>query len=92
MGFLCCLKVLISGFTTRDTLRLTSTTSFVYIFIVYVHYQKQYDTLVTACREKQKKLQEATSALKGQKSKQLRLDGFIQHLKQQDDLITDFNQ
>lgn len=62
------------------------------IFIVYVPYQKQYDTLVTAYREKQKKLQEATSALKGQKSKQLRLDGFIEHLKQQDDLITDFNQ
>ena len=37
-------------------------------------------------------MQEATSSLEEQKSKQLSLDGFIQQLKQQEDLITDFNQ
>ncbi|SUN25565.1 putative site-specific recombinase [Streptococcus agalactiae] len=55
-------------------------------------YQEQYDTLVTAYQERQKELQEATSSLEEQKSKQLSLDGFIQQLKQQEDLITDFNQ
>lgn len=55
-------------------------------------YQKQYATLVTTYQEKQQELQEVTSALEEQKSKRLSLDGFIQELKQQDDLITDFNQ
>ena len=55
-------------------------------------YQKQYDTLVTVYQEKEQELQEVTSALEEQKSKRLSLDGFIQELKQQDDLITDFNQ
>lgn len=55
-------------------------------------YQEQYDILVTAYQEKQKELQEATSVLEEQKGKRLSLDGFIQELKQQDDLITDFNQ
>ncbi|MHC3587045.1 hypothetical protein [Streptococcus suis] len=55
-------------------------------------YQEQYDTLVTAYQEKQKELQEARSALEEQKSKRLSLDGFIQQLKEQRELITDFNQ
>lgn len=55
-------------------------------------YQEQYDILVTAYQEKQKELQEAMSALEEQKGKRLSLDGFIQQLKEQDDLITDFNQ
>ncbi|VEF05570.1 putative site-specific recombinase [Streptococcus equi subsp. zooepidemicus] len=55
-------------------------------------YQEQYDTLVTTYQEKQKELQETRSALEEQKSKRLSLDGFIQQLKEQDDIITDFNQ
>lgn len=55
-------------------------------------YQEQYNTLVTAYQEKQKELQETRSVLEEQKSKQLSLDGFIQNFKEQDDLITDFNQ
>lgn len=55
-------------------------------------YQEQYDTLVTAYQEKQKELQEARSALEEQKSRSISLDGFIQELKEQDDLITNFNQ
>lgn len=55
-------------------------------------YQEQYDTLVTAYQENQKELQEATSSLEEQKSRSISLDGFIQQLKEQDDLITDFNQ
>ncbi|SUN22470.1 putative site-specific recombinase [Streptococcus agalactiae] len=55
-------------------------------------YQEQYDTLVTAYQEKQKELQEATSSLEEQKSRSISLDGFIQELKQQDSLITNFNQ
>lgn len=55
-------------------------------------YQKQYATLVIAYQEKQKELYETTSVLEEQKSKRISLDGFIQQLKQQDDLITDFNQ
>ncbi len=55
-------------------------------------YQEQYDTLVTAYQEKQKELQEARSALEEQKSKRLSLDGFIQQLKKQRELISDFNQ
>ncbi|ETJ27067.1 Site-specific recombinase, partial [human gut metagenome] len=43
-------------------------------------------------QEKQKELQETRSVLEEQKSKQLSLDGFIQNFKEQDDLITDFNQ
>lgn len=37
-------------------------------------------------------MQEARSALEEQKSKRLSLDGFIQQLKEQRELITDFNQ
>lgn len=48
--------------------------------------------MVTAYQEKQKELQETRSVLEEQKSKQLSLDGFIQNFKEQDDLITDFNQ
>lgn len=48
--------------------------------------------MVTSYQEKQKELQETRSALEEQKSKQLSLDGFIQKFKEQDDLITDFNQ
>ncbi|WP_331711883.1 MULTISPECIES: hypothetical protein [Streptococcus] len=55
-------------------------------------YQEQYDTLVTAYQEKQKELQETRSALEEQKSRSISLDGFIQELKEQDDLITNFNQ
>ena len=55
-------------------------------------YQKQYATLVTTYQEKEQELQEVTSALEEQKSKKLSLDGFLHELKQQDDLITDFNQ
>lgn len=55
-------------------------------------YQEQYDTLVTACQEKQKELQEVTSSLEEQKSRSISLDGFIQQLKQQEDLIADFDQ
>ncbi|VTS17301.1 putative site-specific recombinase [Streptococcus pseudoporcinus] len=55
-------------------------------------YQEQYDILVTVYQEKQKELHEATSALKEQKSRSISLDGFIQQFKDQDDLITDFNQ
>lgn len=55
-------------------------------------YQEQYDTLVTAYQEKQKELQEVTSSLEEQKSRSISLDGFIQQLKQQEDLIADFDQ
>ncbi|VTG38894.1 putative site-specific recombinase [Streptococcus pneumoniae] len=55
-------------------------------------FQEQYDILVRAYQEKQKELHDTSSALEEQKSKKLSLDGFIQQLKQQDDLITDFNQ
>ncbi|MGV3088438.1 hypothetical protein ACEE12_10440 [Streptococcus suis] len=55
-------------------------------------YQEQYDILVTVYQEKQKELQETRSSLEEQKSKRISLDGFIQQLKEQDDLITDFNQ
>ena len=48
--------------------------------------------LVTAYQEKQKELQEATSSLEEQKNRSISLDGFIQELKQQDSLITNFNQ
>lgn len=55
-------------------------------------YKKQYDTLLTTYQEKQSALHEATSALEEQKSRTISLDGFTHQLKQQDDLITDFNQ
>ncbi|HET3462450.1 TPA: hypothetical protein VSK61_000263 [Streptococcus pneumoniae] len=55
-------------------------------------FQEQYDILVRAYQEKQKELHDTSSALEEQKNKKLSLDGFIQQLKQQDDLITDFNQ
>lgn len=55
-------------------------------------YQKQYDTLLIAYQEKQKELHETNSTLEDQKSKSIRLDRFIQQLKEQDDLITAFNQ
>ena len=48
--------------------------------------------LVTAYQEKQKVLQEATLSLEEQKNRSISLDGFIQELKQQDSLITNFNQ
>lgn len=55
-------------------------------------YQKEYETLLIEYQEKQKELHEVASALKEQESKSIRLNGFIHQLKQQDDLITDFNQ
>lgn len=55
-------------------------------------YQKQYDTLLIAYQAKQKELHETNSTLGEQKSKSIRLERFIQQLKDQDKLITDFNQ